>query len=38
LVEEGLDVFRRLETELTEQLDKKGYKKLEDCRGKLKEL
>ena len=38
LVEEGIDVFGRLETELAAQLSKKGYAKLEDCRGKLKEL
>jgi dihydroorotate dehydrogenase (fumarate) len=38
LVEEGVDVFGRLEMELTTQLSKKGYTKVEDCRGKLKEL
>jgi dihydroorotate dehydrogenase (fumarate) len=38
LVEEGLGVFNRLETELAVCLSKKGYKTLEDCRGKLKEL
>jgi dihydroorotate dehydrogenase (fumarate) len=38
LVEEGVDVFGRLETELASQLSKKGYSKLEDCLGKLKEL
>jgi dihydroorotate dehydrogenase (fumarate) len=38
LVEEGLDVFGRLETELAAQLSKKGYRRLTDCRGKLKEL
>jgi dihydroorotate dehydrogenase (fumarate) len=38
LVEEGVDVFGRLETELAAQLSKKGYTRLEDCRGKLKEL
>ncbi len=38
LVEEGLGVFGRLEAELAAQLGKKGYAKLEDCRGKLKEL
>jgi len=38
LVEEGVDVFGRLEMELLAQLSKKGYTKVEDCRGKLKEL
>jgi len=38
LVEEGSDVFGRLETELAAQFGKKGYTRLEDCRGKLKEL
>jgi len=38
LVEEGVNVFGRLETELEAQLSKKGYTRLEDCRGKLKEL
>jgi dihydroorotate dehydrogenase (fumarate) len=38
LVEEGIGVFDRLETELAAQFRKKGYKRLEDCRGKLKEL
>jgi len=38
LVEEGVNVFGRLETELAAQLNKKGYTKLEDCRGRLKEL
>lgn len=38
LVEEGLDVFRRLETELAAILSKKGYASIVDCRGKLKEL
>jgi dihydroorotate dehydrogenase (fumarate) len=38
LVEEGLDVFRRLETELAGILSKKGYASIADCRGKLKEL
>jgi dihydroorotate dehydrogenase (fumarate) len=38
LVEEGLDVFRRLETELAAILSKKGYASVADCRGKLKEL
>lgn len=38
LVEEGLGVFNRLETELAVWLGRKGYKMLEDCRGQLKEL
>jgi dihydroorotate dehydrogenase (fumarate) len=38
LVDEGLEVFRRLEAELVNVLDRKGYKSVEDCRGKLKEL
>jgi dihydroorotate dehydrogenase (fumarate) len=38
LVEEGLDVFGRLERELSAQLNKKGYHTLADCRGKLQEL
>jgi dihydroorotate dehydrogenase (fumarate) len=38
LVEEGLGVFKRLEMELAAQLRMKGYTRLEDCRGKLKEL
>ncbi|MDF2756683.1 MAG: pyrDA [Nitrospira sp.] len=38
LVEEGVQVFERLEHELTACLEKKGYKTIEDCRGKLKGL
>jgi dihydroorotate dehydrogenase (fumarate) len=38
LVEEGVDVFGRLETELAAHLGKRGYTRLEDCRGQLKEL
>jgi dihydroorotate dehydrogenase (fumarate) len=38
LVEEGVDVFDRLEMELMAQLSKKGYATVEDCRGKLKEM
>jgi dihydroorotate dehydrogenase (fumarate) len=38
LVEEGVAVFARLETELAATLERKGYKSLDDCRGKLKEL
>ena len=38
LVEEGVQVFERLEHELTACLGKKGYKTIGDCRGKLKEL
>ncbi len=37
-VEEGVEVFGRLETELAVQLSKKGYRTLDDCRGNLKEL
>ncbi len=38
LVEEGLDVFARLERELADVLTTKGYASAADCRGKLKEL
>jgi dihydroorotate dehydrogenase (fumarate) len=38
LVEEGVQVFERLEHELTACLENKGYKTIGDCRGKLKEL
>jgi dihydroorotate dehydrogenase (fumarate) len=38
LVEEGLEVFGRLETELAAILSKKGYASIVDCRGKVKEL
>lgn len=38
LVEEGLDVFGRLERELAGVLQKKGYRSIADCRGRLKEL
>jgi dihydroorotate dehydrogenase (fumarate) len=38
LVEEGVQVFARLEKELAECLDGKGYQSAEECRGKLKEL
>lgn len=38
LVEEGLDVFGRLENELAAILTKKGYNSIADCRGKVKEL
>jgi dihydroorotate dehydrogenase (fumarate) len=38
LVEEGLDVFGRLEMELAAILKRKGYNSIVDCRGKLKEL
>ncbi|MGQ0694206.1 MAG: dihydroorotate oxidase [Nitrospiraceae bacterium] len=38
LVEEGLDVFRRLEAELAAFLAKKGYLSIADCRGRVKEL
>jgi dihydroorotate dehydrogenase (fumarate) len=38
LVEEGLQVFGRLEKELGACLEQKGYKSVEECRGRLKEL
>jgi dihydroorotate dehydrogenase (fumarate) len=38
LVEGGVGVFARLEQELVAFLEKKGYKSVADCRGKLKEL
>ena len=38
LVEEQIGVFERLERELAECLEKKGYQSVADCRGKLKEL
>jgi dihydroorotate dehydrogenase (fumarate) len=38
LVEEGVEVFKRLEQELSACLDKKGYRSVAECRGKLKEL
>jgi dihydroorotate dehydrogenase (fumarate) len=38
LVEEGYGVFERLERELADVLEKKGYATVEACRGKLKEL
>lgn len=38
LVEEGLDVFGRLEGELTAVLTRKGYRSILECRGRLKEL
>ncbi|HZS12248.1 MAG TPA: dihydroorotate oxidase [Nitrospirales bacterium] len=38
LVDEGLDVFARLERELADVLARKGYASVGDCRGKLKEL
>ena len=38
LVEEGMEVFKRLEQELAVCLDKKGYRSVAECRGKLKEL
>ena len=33
---EGINVFERLETELTEILTAKGYTSLDDVRGQLK--
>jgi dihydroorotate dehydrogenase (fumarate) len=38
LVEEGLDVFGRLETELGAILKQKGYSSIVECRGMVKEL
>lgn len=38
LVEEGIEVFNRLEQELASCLGKKGYTSVAECRGKLKEL
>lgn len=38
LVEEGLEVFERLERELAVLLARKGYESPAACRGKLKEL
>lgn len=38
LMEEGLDAFRRLETELGTVLTRQGYRSIQDCRGRLKEL
>jgi len=37
-VEKGVQVFTRLEQELAGCLEKKGYKSVAECRGKLKEL
>jgi dihydroorotate dehydrogenase (fumarate) len=38
LVEEGCEVFDRLEKELGDVLEKKGYRSATSCCGKLKEL
>ncbi|MBS0155857.1 MAG: dihydroorotate oxidase [Nitrospira sp.] len=38
LVEEGLEVFPRLEAELGSVLARQGYRSIQDCRGRLKEL
>ena len=38
LVEEGLEVFPRLEAELGAVLARQGYRSIQDCRGRLKEL
>ncbi len=38
LVEEGMDAFTRLEAELSACLERKGYRSVAECRGKLKEL
>ena len=37
-VEDGVQVFERLEKELVTCLEQKGYRSVEECRGKLKEL
>jgi dihydroorotate dehydrogenase (fumarate) len=38
LVEEGCGVFARLEQEITDCLERKGYPSLMSCRGKLREM
>ena len=38
LVDEGVSVFQRLEKELGELLQRKGYTSLSECRGTLQEL
>ncbi len=38
LVEEGPEVFGRLEAELAALLQRKGYRSVAECRGRLKEL
>ena len=38
LVDEGVGVFQRLEKELGELLQRKGYDSLLECRGRLQEL
>lgn len=38
LVEEGVGVFDRLEQELAACLEKRGYRSVSECRGKLREL
>lgn len=38
LVEEGLEVFARLEAELSAILTRKGYGSITDCRGMVREL
>jgi dihydroorotate dehydrogenase (fumarate) len=38
LVEEGVQVFARLEKELSACLEQRGYTSVEECRGRLKEL
>ena len=38
LVKEGPSVFARIEKELKEIMDKKGYKTIDDFRGKLKSI
>ena len=38
LVKEGVPIFERLERELKEVMDKKGYTTIEEFRGKLNSL
>jgi dihydroorotate dehydrogenase (fumarate) len=38
LVEEGLEVFGRLEAELAAHMEKRGYRSIAEFRGKVKEL
>lgn len=38
LYQEGTDVFTRIQKEMTEWLDKKGYSSIQDIKGKLKTI
>jgi len=38
LVEQGVEVFGRLEAELAAILKRKGYGSAAECRGKVKEI